>query len=194
MYLITGLGNPGITHKKNRHNIGFLLLDRIAETAGGSFRKFSSSSQICRVSIADNRVVLLKPNTFMNGSGLAVRELVNYYDVDLSKCLIAYDEVALPLGRIRFRRQGSAGGHRGMQSVIEFLETSSIPRLRIGILGESPRKDLADYVLGNFKRPERKILSGVLDHSIQGIYQFISEGIEKVMSLYNPEERPPDLD
>ncbi len=194
MYLITGLGNPGITHKKNRHNIGFLLLDRIAETAGGSFRKFSSSSQICRVSIADNRVVLLKPNTFMNGSGLAVSELVNYYDVDLSKCLIAYDEVALPLGRIRFRRQGSAGGHRGMQSVIEFLETSSIPRLRIGILGESPRKDLADYVLGNFKRPERKILSGVLDHSIQGIYQFISEGIEKVMSLYNPEERPPDLD
>jgi len=192
VYLIAGLGNPGIFHRKNRHNAGVMLVDRIAGDAGGKFRNFSSLSRICRINLAGKPVILLKPRTYMNRSGRSVRELVDYFDIELSNCLIAYDEIALPLGRIRFRSQGSSGGHRGMQSVIEALGTTEIARLRIGILGESKPKDLAGYVLSSFSRRERELLSSVLDDSADGILHFITHGIGPTMSFYNREGRVPD--
>lgn len=196
MYLIAGLGNPGRKYKHNRHNVGFMLLDRIAGILGQSYRGFSPGSDIATGVLAGEKITLLKPLTYMNLSGSAVREIVDYFQIPVSKCLISYDEVALALGRIRFRSQGSAGGHKGMQSVIESLETKKIPRLRIGILGATPRQQLSDYVLSDFRRSELDLLDEVLDQCLQGIEFFVQHGIEKTMSQFNyfASEKDPDED
>jgi PTH1 family peptidyl-tRNA hydrolase len=194
VYLIAGLGNPGRIYKKNRHNVGFMLLDNIAKAAGESFRRFSSFSSVCKITLREKQVILLKPKTYMNLSGSSVREVVDYFKIEIPASLIVYDEIALPLGSLRFRQQGSSGGHRGMQSVIEHLGTKEIPRLRIGIAGTSQKRSLADYVLSNFKKSEKETLSNVLHMSAEGIESFITDGINRTMSLFNRKEKVIDTD
>ncbi|UCF37326.1 MAG: aminoacyl-tRNA hydrolase [Acidobacteriota bacterium] len=185
MHLIVGLGNPGHRYRKTRHNVGFMLLDLIADRAGLAFRTFAGSSLVCEARIADTEVVLAKPQTFMNRSGLAVRDLIRRFGAETADCLIVYDEVALPLGKIRFKRNGSAGGHNGMRSIIDVLGTPEFPRLRIGIQGESVIDDLSDYVLSKFKLKERRQLREILPMGADGIEVFISEGIDRAMAAYN---------
>lgn len=185
MYLIAGLGNPGRRYRKTRHNVGFMVVDRLAERSGLTFSSFRVASLVARSVLVDRPVMLLKPQTFMNASGTAVREAIRYFDLRLEDCLVVYDEVALPLGRIRFRRSGSAGGHKGMQSVIDHLGTHEIPRLRVGIAGEQPAEDLVGYVLGKFARSEQGLLEETVDHCIEGIEVFLREGVDRAMARYN---------
>lgn len=185
MHLIAGLGNPGPRYRKNRHNVGFMLVDRIAQQAGKSFDPVYSKSLACSVERAGDRVILAKPQTFMNRSGEAVVELLRRNPVDPAQVLIVYDEVALPLGKIRIRRCGSSGGQKGMESIIQALGTEDVPRLRIGISpGELP-EDYPSYVLSNFEKDEEETLAQVLDRAAQAIDVILTEGLERAMALHN---------
>jgi peptidyl-tRNA hydrolase, PTH1 family len=185
VYLVTGLGNPGTRYSGNRHNAGFMLLDRLAAETRGTFSRSLRRSCTCRLSIADQELILAKPGTFMNLSGAAVAELLHHFPVGLDRLLIAYDDVALPLGRIRFRPGGSSGGHRGMQSIIDTVRSSEIPRLRIGIGMDQPPENYPDFVLADFARREVEVLEEALDRACRGVHSWIADGIEKAMSKYN---------
>ena len=186
MYLVTGLGNPGRTYSKTRHNVGFMVVDWMAKEAGTKFSPLGSYALTCTTERIDKTVILAKPQTYMNSSGFATRQLLDHYGVDLPKTLIVYDDLALPLGTIRIRRSGGSSGQKGMQSIIAALGTEDVPRLRIGILPEEPPPDdYSDFVLRRFKRKERPILEEVLDRSIAAIDIVLSDGIEQAMSMYN---------
>jgi peptidyl-tRNA hydrolase, PTH1 family len=185
VYLVTGLGNPGTRYADNRHNAGFMLLDRLAAEARSCFTRSLKRSYTCRVESSDLQVVLAKPNTYMNLSGTAVAELLHHFPVSLDRLLIAYDDVALPLGKIRFRRGGSSGGHRGMQSVMDSIRSSDIPRLRIGIGGDQPPDDYPDFVLADFTRKEMEVLEEAFVRACEGVHSWVADGIEKTMSKFN---------
>ena len=185
MYLITGLGNPGRSYSKNRHNVGFMLVDLMAAEAGMKFERRGSHSHTCRVERAGEEVILAKPQTYMNLSGRAVQELLEHYPVDLKELLIVYDELALPLGTLRIRRSGSSSGQKGMQSIIGALGTQDVPRLRIGIEQGEPPDDYSAFVLDNFRKDERKVLEETLDCAIKAIDTILSDGIEQAMSIFN---------
>lgn len=161
-----------------------MLLDRLADRAGARFGS-RGSSLVCEVTLGDQEVLLAKPQTYMNRSGQAVRDLMQRYRFDLSKCLIAFDEVALPLGRIRLRVSGSSGGHKGIQSIIEHLGTEEIARLRIGIAGEEEIGDLSDYVLSRFRRKEYEALDESLERCMALLDTWISEGAQRAMARFN---------
>lgn len=185
MYLIAGLGNPGPKYRKTRHNVGFMVLDLLAERQRGSFDSFKGSSLVCSTQIAGQEVLLAKPQTYMNLSGRAVRELARFRSVPFENCLIVYDEVSLPLGSIRIRKAGSAGGHNGMRSIIETVGTQDVPRLRIGIGPDHPVDNLSKYVLGNFRFSERKPLQEVLELGVSAVEAFVAEGIDSAMRAFN---------
>ncbi len=185
MYLIAGLGNPGRSYSKNRHNVGFMLVDLMAAEAGKKFKQRGSHSLACTVERAGEEVILAKPQTYMNSSGRAVQELLEHYPVDLKQLLIVYDELALPLGTLRIRRAGSSSGQKGMRSIIEALGTQDIPRLRIGILQGEPPDDYSEFVLDVFSEDERKVLEETLACAIKAIDTILSDGIEQAMSIYN---------
>ena len=185
MYLIAGLGNPGRSYSKNRHNVGFMLVDLMAAGANKKFEQLGRHSLTCCVERTGKEIVLAKPQTFMNLSGTAVRELLEHYSVELTRLLIVYDELDLPLGTLRIRRSGSSSGQKGMRSIIDALGTRDVPRLRIGILqGESP-EDYSEFVLDNFRKDEHKVLEETLDSAIQAIDTILTDGIEQAMSIYN---------
>lgn len=185
MFLIVGLGNPGRKYQLSRHNAGFMMVDRMAREAGLGFREDLLLSLTCRTDRSGQTVILAKPQTFMNRSGAALCELVRSYPVERDRLLIVYDELALPLGKLRLRRSGSSGGHRGMQSVIEALGTEDVPRLRIGIGPEVPPEDAAEYVLESFSEAEQTVLEAVLDRARLAVDTFLAEGLERAMSLFN---------
>ena len=162
-----------------------MVLDRIALQSGRRFRSGLNQGETCLVDLDGQEVLLVKPATFMNRSGRAVRELLERFPVPLSDLLIVYDEVALPLGKIRLRPSGSAGGHKGMKSILEILNSRDIARLRIGVAGEEDPKDLADYVLSDFHRKEMVALDEVLDRAIEAIEEYFRDGIEKAMARFN---------
>lgn len=184
-YLIVGLGNPGREYRQNRHNIGFMLLDHLAARYGESFSRFESRALVIKTKPADHRLILAKPQTFMNNSGQAVSSLVRFYKVPLEKLIVAYDDVDLPFGKLRLRPSGGSGGHRGMKSIIERLGTVEFSRLRLGIGRPPGRKEAADYVLQNFKKDELVILPGILDGGVEAIMTFIHSGIDQAMNQFN---------
>lgn len=185
MYLISGLGNPGRAYSRNRHNTGFMLLDRMAGAARQQFEQLGCHSLGCVVERVGQNVLLAKPQTYMNRSGQAIREIIENRPVELSQMLVIYDDLALPLGKIRLRKSGGAGGHKGMSSIIGALETENVPRLRIGILRDKPPREHSTYVLDNFTKEELEILDEVLDFAIQAVETAVTDGLEKAMSLYN---------
>ena len=185
MHLIVGLGNPGPAYQSNRHNVGFMLVDRLAKGANVRFERSTTLSLTCCLSLCDQEVVLAKPQTFMNLSGRAVRELLGHYALETSQLLIVYDDFALQLGTIRIRPVGSSGGHNGMESVIEVMSSADIPRLRIGISQGEPPSDYSSYVLDDFEAKEVEFLEEVLDRCSQAIDTILSDGVERAMSLYN---------
>ena len=162
-----------------------MLVDWMAQEAGEKFEPLGSYALTCTTERIDTTVILAKPQTYMNSSGFAARQLVDHFSVDLSRTLIVYDDLALPLGTIRIRRSGGSSGQKGMQSIIVALGTEDVPRLRIGILPETPPADYSEYVLERFARKERPILEEVLDRSIAAIDTVLSDGIERAMSLHN---------
>ena len=185
MYLITGLGNPGPRFENHRHNIGFVLLDRMASRHKSCFDRVIEQAQISLLEYFQEPVLLAKPLSFMNRSGPVVGGLVRRYDIDLEKLLVVYDDIALPLGKIRVRRAGSSGGQKGMESIIDTLQTQEIPRLRIGIRHGDPPLDYASYVLADFPRSEAKVLDEVLEHALRATETILSEGLDKAMAEFN---------
>lgn len=189
-FLIVGLGNPGSEYEKTRHNIGFMIVDQIARDAAASFKKGRSAAVETNVHIVGHSVILAKPLTFMNNSGSAVAGLMNYYDIDLHRLLVIMDEVELPFGRLRIRKQGGSAGHNGMKSIIQHLNSKEFARLRIGIGTEFAKKDMSKFVLSNFSRNEQQELDLIVNKSVDVVHSFIRDGIDRTMNTFNtaPEE------
>jgi PTH1 family peptidyl-tRNA hydrolase len=185
LYLVAGLGNPGRQYSENRHNVGFMLVSRLANRLGVAFSRLESKALVTKAIYKDFRLVLAKPQTYMNLSGQAVSALQRFYKVPLENLLVAYDDVDLPLGTIRLRPGGSSGGQKGMGSIIEHLGTQEFPRLRIGIGRPPGRMDAAAYVLQDFSRGETEILDEVLERGVEAVLTFITEGLTTAMNQYN---------
>ncbi len=184
--LVAGLGNPGREYEHTRHNVGFLLLDRMARRQRLDWT-FSSSWQAQWCRIRDGSF-FLKPLTYMNLSGRSVRAFSQFYKLGVDQTLIVYDDLALPLGQLRLRREGSSGGQNGMQSVIEHLGTSAVPRLRIGIGAVKGGRSMVDHVLSEFSGAERDALDESLDRAADAVEHACRHGVESAMNLFN---RPP---
>ena len=178
--LLVGLGNPGREYRDTRHNVGFDLLERFAARERVEFRPEKSwQAEVARA----GDLLLCKPLTYMNLSGQAVRPLTQFYKIEPVQVLVILDDMALPLGKLRLRANGSAGGHNGLQSVIEHLGTQSVPRLRVGI--GSAQQDAVDHVLGRFALEERPALEQSLDRALEALDCARTRGLEAAMNAYN---------
>ena len=184
-YLLAGLGNPGAQYERTRHNAGFMVLDRAAQAWGAEWKAWRNLGVFAKVSVAGCEVFLLKPSTYMNESGRAVSSLARFYKIPPQNCLICFDDVSLDIGKLRLRANGSAGGQKGMKSVIEQFGTQDIARLRVGI-GPKPEKfDLANFVLSNFPKAEQPALDGALNRAVEALEVYLKDGLEKAMNRFN---------
>ena len=185
MKAIFGLGNPGQQYKNNRHNVGYMILDKLLLIQDVQFkRSFKTSSFIARKQIEDTQVFFVKPRTFMNNSGLCVKKVQNVYGFLPEDILIIYDDVDLPLGAIRFKIKGSCAGHKGMSSIVAKVGVENIKRLRIGISG-SNNSQLSDYVLSDFSNQERPLLNSAIEQAANACMDWIDKGADFVMKNYN---------
>jgi len=184
-FLIVGLGNPGREYKGNRHNVGFMALDTLASYFDISFTRIESKALVTKTNYKSKKILLAKPQTYMNLSGLAVGSLSKFYKIPLERILVAYDEVDLPFGNLRLRPEGGSAGHKGLQSIIDQLGTNSFPRLRIGVGRPPGRKGAANYVLKDFSAQEKEILDGILKHASEAVLEFIQNDLETAMNKYN---------
>ncbi len=186
MKLLAGLGNPGPQYRDTRHNAGFLVIDRLASRwhIESEWRERQQALTIKTV-FAGTPVLLAKPLTFMNLSGEAVGRLAGFFKIAPEDVLVIVDEVALPIGRLRARREGSAGGHNGLKSVTDHLGTQAFPRLRIGVGRGDERRELADHVLGRFEPGEREDVEAAVLRAAEAVELFVTDGIERVMNAFN---------
>ena len=184
-YLLIGLGNPGREYRDSRHNVGFMLVDRIAVRLGARGMKVQSKAITTTATYEDRKLILAKPQTYMNLSGQSVQGLIHFYKLPLTNVLIAHDDLDIPFATIRIRPGGGPGGQRGMASTIEQLGTKDFPRLRIGIGRPPGRMDPSAYVLQDFTREEIKSLSEILDHAADAALEFVVNGLDKAMNKYN---------
>jgi peptidyl-tRNA hydrolase, PTH1 family len=183
--LIAGLGNPGANYACNRHNIGFQCVDRLAAKHGLTFSRMMHRARIATGLIAGRSTVLAKPLTFMNHSGRSVGPLVHWYKLPLDRLLVIYDDLDLPLGTIRIRPSGSAGGHKGVNSIIQVLGSQDFPRLRVGIGRPPSGWDPADYVLSDFASAEKPIVTHVYERVVQASECWLSDGLTEAMNRFN---------
>jgi PTH1 family peptidyl-tRNA hydrolase len=184
-WLIVGLGNPGARYERTRHNLGFMLVDWLAREFQTQVKREECRSLIGRAEIENKRVELVKPQTFMNLSGEAVSCFLKKENRSAEKLIVISDDLALPLGTIRLRGKGSAGGHNGLKSIIQCLHTEEFVRLRIGIQPEHPLRDTKDFVLEKFSKTDFQTIEKVLEQSAEAISAVLSDGIEKAMAKYN---------
>ena len=181
--LIVGLGNPGRQYEDTRHNIGFMVLDRLAAASGVVFQ--SSPKWQCHLAkLPGSGTLLLKPQTFMNLSGRAIRQVLAFHKWPPESMLVVYDDAALPLGTLRFREKGSAGGHNGIKSILEHLGTDAFPRLKIGIGGSQPG-NMVGHVLGKFSPDERPLLENTLATALEAVQLARSQGIAAAANQYH---------
>ena len=184
MYLIVGLGNPGLKYRSTRHNMGFITLDRLSDRVGFSMEKIRFHGLTGETRMGDERIVFLKPQTYMNNSGESVREAVNFYKVPHDHLLLIYDDIDIPVGTIRIRTSGSAGTHNGMRSCIYQLGFDDFPRIRVGI-GSPADRDLINFVTGKPAPAEIPLLEEAVDRACDAILCYIEKGIDIAMNRYN---------
>jgi len=184
-FLLIGLGNPGREYKDTRHNFGFMLIDRIAVRLNARGMKVQSKAIVMNTTHDDRKLILAKPQTFMNLSGQSVQGLAHFYKVSFANMMILSDDLDIPFGAIRIRASGGPGGQRGLSSILEKLGTKDVPRLRLGIGRPPGRMDPAAYVLQNFSRDEMQTLSEVLDHGAEAVLAFVTHGLNKAMNEFN---------
>ena len=187
MKLIAGLGNPGKEYEKTRHNCGFMVIDELAEKCSSASFTMKWNAMIAHTRIHGESVLLMKPLTYMNNSGAAVAQAVHYYHIEPKDILIIHDDMDLPVGSVRIRTKGSAGGQKGMKSVLQALVTQDIPRIRIGV-GHSARGDheaVPDWVLSPVPKAEREALEEAVKKAADAAYAWVHEPLDKVMSQYN---------
>ena len=195
MKLIIGLGNPGMEYQFTPHNLGFLAIDRIAENFGIRVNNRNCKALTGRGRVGDVEVVLAKPETYMNLSGMSVRELVEEYEADAQRDMIViYDDLDLPYGSIRVRERGSAGGHNGVQSIIGALDTQEFLRIRIGIAPEFKLNDGASYVLSQLKKSQLPVVDQALDEAAEAVKIILSEGPAPAMTRFNRKKEPEDAE
>lgn len=185
-WLLVGLGNPGYRYEGTRHNVGYLVADQVAERQGKPIQQIKFRALTNIMTISGKKVLVMKPVTFMNLSGEAVREAARFYKVPPCRVLVASDDAALDAGRLRIRRGGSAGGHNGLKNIIEQLGTDQFPRLRVGV-GQKPRPeyDLADWVLEKITGEDEKAVAGAVLQAAKAVECILSEGIDTAMNRFN---------
>ncbi|MHB8778003.1 MAG: aminoacyl-tRNA hydrolase [Anaerolineales bacterium] len=188
-FLLIGLGNPGREYKDSRHNIGFMLIDHLAVRLNAHGMKLQSKAIVISTHYEERKIILAKPQTYMNLSGQSVQGLLHFYKISFENLLVAHDDLDLPFGAIRIRPGGGPGGQRGMASTIEKLGTQDFPRLRLGIGRPPGRMDPKDYVLQNFSKEDIKLLPEILDRSADAALTFVTQGLNKVMNQFNGDIR-----
>lgn len=184
-FLIVGLGNPGREYANTRHNVGFMLVDRLAERLGVSFTRAQHKALITDARYQGHKLILAKPQTYMNESGQAVSALLNFYKIPLENLLVAFDDMDLPLGQIRIRPKGGSSGQKGMKSIIQRLGQENFPRLRLGVGHPPGRIPPPDYLLQDFTRDERTRVEPALANAVDAILTFVTEGLEIAMNRFN---------
>ena len=184
MYIIAGLGNPGKKYENTRHNMGFIAIDLLADEYDIKVDKLKFKALVGEGRIAGQRVLLMKPQTYMNLSGEAIREAVNFYKIDPEELIVIYDDIDIPTGTFRIRKKGSAGTHNGMRSVVQHLSSDQFPRIRVGIGSEKP-VDLINYVTGGISKTEKQLLEEALVKSAKGAAAIVEKGIDNAMNEYN---------
>lgn len=185
MSVIVGLGNPGSKYAGTRHNIGYEVIDNVAESLSVSLGPGKGPFYIGKARYKGQMVIFVKPTTFMNRSGDAVVQVLNWFKIEPESCLVCFDDLNLPLGTVRLRPQGSAGGHNGMKDIIRKLGTERFPRLRIGIGDDFPEDRQVDYVLSKFAPKERELMDVTLKRTTQAIFTYLTEGIDEAMNQFN---------
>ena len=186
MKLFVGLGNPGLKYKNTRHNIGFMFVDRIVESLGGTFKlQAKFKAQICIMDVNGEQVCFCKPVTYMNLSGEAVNAIVNYYNIDHNDIVIVHDDLDLPTGKLRLREKGSHGGHNGMRTIIDLIKDTNINRIRIGI---DKKPNVIDYVLGHFTKEEMEKIDKVLIIAPLIFEDYLKMAYANLMNKYNQHE------
>lgn len=185
-FLIVGLGNPGREYQSTRHNCGYISIDYIADKLNVKVNKIKFKSLIGECVIGSKRCILLKPTTFMNNSGQAVKEAMNFYKLDPSKVLVIFDDISLVVGEMRIKRKGSDGGQKGIANIIYLLESNMFPRIKIGI-GPKPHPDydLKDFVLSKFTQNEAEKIKKILPNVLEATKCIVNDDIDKAMNLYN---------
>lgn len=192
MWLIVGLGNPGMEYAWTPHNMGFLAIDRLAEKGGIRVERPEAKSLIGRGTLAGKEVILAQPQTMMNLSGLAVRDLISRFEIELGNLVVLYDEVDLAAGVIRVLERGSAGTHNGMKSVIGSLETQDVCRVRIGIRPDHPLENLRAYVLHPMRKSELAVAAETIEMAAEAVETILSEGVTRAMNKFNRRNPPID--
>lgn len=186
MKLIVGLGNPGREYEETRHNFGFLLIDRLMARAGGRRFRDEVNAKVAEVMLVSERVLLVKPQTYMNLSGDAVKPLLaRYGESALANLIVSSDDVALPFGMIRVRPRGSAGGQKGLKSIIERLGSDQFARVRLGVKPDHPVGDLASFVLAPIPKRDRVLLNETLDRAADAVEVILTDGVERAMARFN---------
>jgi len=185
-YLLVGLGNPGRQYSNNRHNIGFRVLDRLAERLGITYSRVMFRALTVDTRYQERRLILAKPQTYMNDSGQSVGSLVRFYKIPLENILVVHDDVDLPFDTLRVRPKGGSAGQKGMASIIDHLGTQNFPRLRFGVGRPPGRMVAAAYVLQDFSREEAEILPMLIDRATDATLMFVASGLEATMNKYNP--------
>ena len=190
MFIIAGLGNPGARYQGTRHNAGFSVIDALADKYNISVDGKKARAYVGKGIIAGQKVILAKPQTYMNLSGESIRGLTDYYKIDVEQeLLVIYDDISLAPGQIRIRKKGSAGGHNGMKNIIAHLGGQVFPRIKVGV-GEKPRNfDLADYVLSRFSAEDRKLVEEAFANAADAVRLMVQGKTDEAMNLYNRKER-----
>lgn len=185
MYIIVGLGNPGKQYEGTRHNAGFLTVDCLASRYNIDIREKAHKGLIGKGIIEGEKVILVKPQTYMNLSGESVRSIMDFYKVDLEQLIVIFDDISLEPGQLRIRKKGSAGGHNGIKNIIAHLGTQEFARIKIGV-GEKPSQmDLADYVLSRFSKGEQEMMDQAVKEGAAAAAMMMAEGIDSAMNHYN---------
>ncbi len=188
MYVIAGLGNPGRQYEKTRHNMGFLVVDEFAAAHGIDVRRIKHKALIGEGRIAGEKVLLVKPQTYMNLSGESLREVMAYYDVPMENLIVIYDDMDLETGTLRIRKKGSSGSHNGMKSVIHQLQSDAFPRIRIGI-GSTSGDEWKDYVTGQVTEKEAGILAETIRNAAAALECILTDGIDIAMNRFNTSKK-----
>lgn len=184
MFIIVGLGNPGKKYESTRHNVGFMAIDRLADKFGIKIDKIKYKAVLGEGVIAGRKVILVKPQTYMNLSGETVMGICNFYQLPMENLIVIYDDIDTDFAKLRIRKKGSAGTHNGMRNIIYLLAKDDFPRVRIGI-GKSSQKELKDYVLQRFSKDEMIEMDETLDRTVLAVEQIIESGIEIAMNRFN---------
>ena len=184
MYIIAGLGNPGRKYENTRHNMGFIAVDLLAEKYGIKVDKIKFKALVGEGRIAGQKVLLVKPQTYMNLSGESIREVMSFYKEDIENLIVIYDDIDIPTGTIRLRKKGSAGTHNGMRNIVYLLADDGFPRIRVGI-GSDKKVDLINYVTSGVTKGEKELLEGALVKAADAAAAIVEKGIEKAMNEYN---------